>query len=298
MTTYEYGIIDFELMIRRNVAVIPLDELYENRLLKICLATIFKLARENDFKIPILCWDTKPYFKTSVITEYKSDRIIHSYNDLKDLDKDSKEYKNILKSIKNRELANNVKRYIIENWNHFCINIEYKGLEADDISYMLTQIIDKPSIHISKDSDWSFHNPNENHSVMILKKSGNILYKHNEVLDKDIPLHYQKAIQELFKSSHNGINVKKLKMDSNEIYQKHLSKNLDEDLSTRLDGLNSLSYFNDEIKSFLKNCIKKSYTLNPNVNYLKSYNIVKHLHIDNFVKNLDLDSFENIASII
>ena len=67
MSEYTYGIIDFELINRRNASMIKHDELTLHELLKINIASIFKLIREYDFIIPVLLWDKKPYFKSKFI---------------------------------------------------------------------------------------------------------------------------------------------------------------------------------------------------------------------------------------
>ena len=179
MSEYTYGIIDFELINRRNASMIKHDELTLHELLKINIASIFKLIREYDFIIPVLLWDKKPYFKSKFIEEYKTNRKVVTIDDLDKLDKDSEDYQKkydlITKELHKNKIISESKDYIIKNWSHFTISIIYNGLEADDISYYLTQITDKKSIHISKDSDWEFHCTNHSHDVLIIKKSGNFL---------------------------------------------------------------------------------------------------------------------------
>lgn len=299
--SYKYSCIDFELINHRNASVIKSEELTLELLLKINLGSIFKLIRENDFYIPILLFDSKPYYKSEVIGEYKSNRKRYTEEDLKLLDSNSenyqKEYDKINNDIKKNNIINQAKDYIINNWNHFCIPIIYKGLEADDISFYLSKILDDKTLHISKDSDWEYHCTNINHDVLIIKKSGNILYKYDSILDYNIPLEYQKVFDELFKSSHNGINVKKLNLSNEEIYNLYKAGELDDEIKIRINGLNPLTYFNEEVKSFLVNKIDNHY-LNLNIEYIKSYNFVKHKEIYGLQQRQFKDSFEDLEDLL
>ena len=299
MSKYQFAVLDFELINRRNVAVMEPEELSLKNLLNINILSIFKLIDQYDFDIPIILFDSKPYFKSEFITEYKSNRKRFTIDDLNALDKESEDYEKQYNKMKHdilkNEIALEAKQYMIDNWKHFTIPIIYQGLEADDMSFIFSRISNSNMIHITKDTDYISHTY-PNHDVLIISKKGNVLHKYDEIFETHVPLEYQKVFNELFKSSHNGIDVKKLGLTNEEIYTMYNDKSLDEDIIKRIDGLNPLTYLNDDIKSFL--LTKLQQPMNPDINYLKSYKYLAHKRIYGLQQRQVKDSFDELEELL
>jgi hypothetical protein len=299
MAQYTRGLIDFELINRRNVSVLKPEDLSLKNLLNINVLSIFKLIDQYDFDVPVLLFDSSPYFKSEFITEYKTNRKRPTIEDLELLDKESKDYEKQYNKIKHdilkNEIALEAKSYIINNWTHFTIPLIYKGLEADDMSFMISRILNDKTIHLTKDTDYINH-IYTNHDVLIISKKGNTLHKYDPVYESQVPLEMQKVFHELFKSSHNGIDVKKLKLSNEEIYTMYNDKTLEEETINRINGLNPLTYLSDEVKSFLLANLNKG--LNPNVDYLKSYKYLSHKRIYDFQQRQLRDDFDDMNDLI
>lgn len=294
MDNYKYGIIDFELINRRNSCVLKRENLNVKELLNLNMLSIFKLIDTYGFDIPVLLFDSRPYFKSELLSEYKENRKVYTEEDLTGLEKDSSEYSKIELELLKNSVARNSKQYIIDNWKHFTIPLVFKGLEADDLSFMITRLVKDSSIHITKDSDYVYH-VYPSHDVTILKKGGDVSYKYHDNLETFIPLEYQKALHELFVSSHNGVDVKKLKISINDIYSKHVNKELEEDISKRIEGLNPLTYLTAEVKDYIINNIAR--VPNPNIAYLKTYKYLSNSRIQGIKRRQSNDFIEEFDEL-
>lgn len=110
----------------------------------------------------ILCFDTPPYHKTTLLEDYKGSRSHVSEDDLLSIDKITAplEYAETQEAIRREAMKNEAKKFMIDNFPKLGMDVIYhKGYEADDLAYLISDYIreDKhKSAIVSIDSDWSY----------------------------------------------------------------------------------------------------------------------------------------------
>lgn len=146
---YDIGIIDKSILMHRNYSMLKGtfgDKLTAGLLIKSCIQSIFKIAREQlEVGKYILVADSKPYHKSKILvsqvgqSEYKTNR--------------PKEKDNFM------EIYAKASYGLAEFGNRFGVN-QYRvdGYEADDLAYLISQNLktDHKNLIISFDSDWFY----------------------------------------------------------------------------------------------------------------------------------------------
>lgn len=137
-----------------------------NSLVKQFFWSIVKVIRDNySCNKVILLWDSAPYHRSSILSDFKGDRIHHSAELLEewDIENDPQGYlqEQARIEVEKKKLA--AKFWIINNLQDFGMySVIQPGYEADDLAYMFTHLdifqdkCNLKSAICSADSDWMY----------------------------------------------------------------------------------------------------------------------------------------------
>lgn len=125
--------------------------------------TIVKLFRDG-YPVDkiILLWDKGPYYKSTILIDYKCNRVHYcqEYLDEYDIEHDPQGYLQAREEYRVYLLLLQAKSWIINNLGNYGMNsVIYTGYEADDLAYIFSSIYntkDRKSAICSADSDWGF----------------------------------------------------------------------------------------------------------------------------------------------
>lgn len=177
---YKYALIDFSYILSRNTFAVSAGkkrgEYTEADLIKSVIQTLAKLGKDYGISADktILIgdkWskDFGGYYRTYLVkdyTEYKGDRVYWDDKKVEDFIAEGNHTEEEIEKVKNEAYMNNVKykaKYaIINDLGYFGIpSVLVEGWEADDLSWASTGFLynpnDKPSIFVTKDSDWKYN---------------------------------------------------------------------------------------------------------------------------------------------
>lgn len=218
-------LIDGDFYLRRQCSVIFKQQMNSDEEYIKALAGSFFIAlnstiTQTSSTRTILCWDYPPYIRETGLTEYKKDRRgsspeeriqdIMSNHELSDYDKDI-EIAQIQQEVRFEDIRWEVRQRILESGK---INIIIKGMEADDLAFLLSRYYSHKGNKVvicSSDSDWLYMIKKNVYRFNPIKKELTIL--------EDMPSEYQslitkykesdvKSIYELWNGSHNGVKIK------------------------------------------------------------------------------------------
>lgn len=225
MSKYDLGIIDGELVLRRNYSAnCKGQNANGNLLLKTFIQSIMKIKRENDFEKALICFDSFPYYKTMEVQNYKADRPYESQEGLdalreellwasdeerEELEKQIEEYE---KRLNDKKVYWDVKKTIKESLGRFGFYPLYKKFfESDDIAYGISEKVREKgltAILVTKDSDWMSFRSKE---VEYVNLKGDHRYPDvKRLLDESrvlgVPMYEIGVLHEIYDASHNNVS--------------------------------------------------------------------------------------------
>ena len=260
---YDYVVIDFEWIHRRNWSVCKRSFSYERQrdihsLMSFNLRSLNKILRETRALDPILLWDKRPYLKSEIITEYKINRKIYQKEDLEGLDSESDEYKKISHELYCSDILRSSKKIMLEEWRDFIRMIIISGYEADDLAFYVRDMISSKEststiLFYTKDEDWKYL-ANETHSVILPRKKDDLFYNKSQ---GDV---LYKIIEELYKRGHNNVKLSKTsgdKKDISDIIEQYKKGELTSKEEKRISAMNPYTYRTEEVLNHIEKIIFK-----------------------------------------
>jgi len=157
---YKYALIDAQYILTRNFHQAKKNPNFsQQELVKSFFYSIVKLVRE-DLKCDkvVLLWDKYPYHKSTMLEDFKGDRVYHDEKDLEKPDLTDEERARIAESIRLNKIKGAAKYFILTNLGNFGMpSFMKKGYEADDLAYLFSKNYkeEKKSVIVSADSDWT-----------------------------------------------------------------------------------------------------------------------------------------------
>ena len=232
MSKFDFGILDGQYLLRRNLArQATAGKVNENLLLKTFLQSIMKEKRELEFDKAIIVWDKAPYLRQlEGIEEYKADRHYTTDRDVEALreellwETDPKRIAELEKEIENSDIAawNNsvlgrVKYLVIQELGKFGFYSMIKsGFEGDDLAFGLCEIClkrDLKAVMVANDHDWvQFRNKNVKYITPTYRgkryeRLDTARYLVNLSKSTGVPVYEVGIISELYKNSHNNVEA-------------------------------------------------------------------------------------------
>lgn len=233
---YDYLVIDAQYFLTRNYFAIrgsgsnKLPDTSYATIASSVIRSIIKVFEEVPSKKVILLWDTYPYYKHTLLEDYKGTR---SYTTDEDVEaEEDPEIKAQLEidahNLKQRGLA----KRLLKELNSFGLPSFFKsGYEADDLAYVVSNKIkelSKTGCLVSIDSDWTYW---INESVDVLNPKKMEITTHKDMVDyleleHPLSLFEYKQLYDSFYGSHNDyiqtVTDDNWSYSFNEFYQLYL----------------------------------------------------------------------------
>lgn len=334
---YKYALIDFSYILSRNTFAVSAGkkrgEYTESDLIKSVIQTLAKLGKDYGIcadKTILIGdkWskDFGGYYRTYLVkdfTEYKGDRVYWDDKKVEDFIAEGTHTEEEIEKVKDEAYMNSVKykaKYaIINDLGYFGIpSILVEGWEADDLSWASTGFLynpeDKPSILVTKDSDWKYNLSPKMDYFSLPKKGSNpeiITYDQmyltipDEIKAKGVSLYDYHCMTDALGFGHNMLGVsKKTGTDSTQAILKILGgdysdvENLDM-YKTQMSTFDVSKFprFN-EVRDIVVNkygTIGHIGTSSEFMEFCKKYNIsgISEQYYNNFISRLDSSMYKD-----
>ncbi len=328
---YKYALIDFSYILSRNTFAVKAGrkrgEYTESDLIKSVIQTLAKLNKDYGISADktILIGDKWSkefggYYRTYLVkdyTEYKGTRVYWDDAKVEGFIAEGGHTEEEIEKVKDEAYMNKVKykaKYaIINDLGYFGIpSILVEGWEADDLGWASTGFLfnteEKPSILVTKDSDWKYNlSPKMDYFSLPKKGSDPEIITYNQMYDtipeelkaKGVSLYEYHCMTDALGFGHNDLGVaKKTGVDSTQTILKILSGDYTDvenpdmyKVQMSTFDISSFPRFN-EVRDIINNKYKTIGHIGSSTEFMdfcKKYNItgISEQYYNNFVSRLD-----------